>query len=93
MAKRVVFGLLGASLLLGMQFSSQGSDSEEVKAHLVSVCAADSRCVQTVEAAFEACFESSDRLAGRRQASRLEADQLVQCLNSKSGRSHFASAE
>ena len=90
---RVVVGLLGVTILFGMKFFNKSSDSKAVKAHVVSLCEGDTKCVQSVEVHFEACFDSSYKLGGRRKASHLEAGELVQCLNSRSGRSYFASAK
>jgi hypothetical protein len=90
---RVVVGLLGVALLFGVKFFNKSSDSRAVKARLLELCESDTRCVQSVEAHFDACFESSYKLGGRRKASHLEAGQMVQCLNSRSGQSYFASAK
>jgi hypothetical protein len=90
---RVVVGLLGVALLFGVKFFNKSSDSRAIKARLVELCESDKRCVQSVEAHFEACFESSYKLGGRRKASHLEADELVQCLNRRSGQPYFASAK
>jgi hypothetical protein len=49
--------------------------------------------VRTVETHFDSCFESAYKMGGRRRASRLDADQLAQCLNSKGGQPYFTTAE
>ena len=90
---RVVAGLLGVALLFGLKFFNKSSDSKAVKARLVELCEADKRCVQSVEAHFEACFDAAYKLGGKRKASHLEAGEMVQCLNSRSGHSYFASAK
>jgi hypothetical protein len=90
---RVVVGLLGVALLFGMKFFNKSSDSKAVKARLVALCESDTRCVQSVEAHFESCFESAYKLGGRRKSSKLETGELVQCLNGRAGESYFASAK
>lgn len=91
--KKVGIGLLGVALLFGMRFFNKSSDSKAVKARLVALCESDTRCVQSVDAHFESCFEAAYRLGGRRQSSHLETGALVQCLNSRAGQSYFASAK
>jgi hypothetical protein len=90
---RVVVGLLGVALIFGLKFFNKSSDSKAVKARLIELCELDKRCVQSVEAHFESCFESAYKLGGRRKSSHLEADQMVQCLNRRAGQSYFASAK
>jgi hypothetical protein len=90
---RVVAGLLGVALLFGLKFFNKSSDSKAVKARLVELCEADTRCLQSVEAHFEACFDSAYKMGGRRKSSHLEAEQLVQCMNARAGRSYFASSK
>ena len=90
---RVVVGLLGVALIFGLKFFNKSSDSKAVKARLVALCESDARCVQSVDAHFESCFESAYKLGGRRKASHLETNQLVECLNSRAGQSYFASAK
>jgi hypothetical protein len=89
MGKRVVIGLVAGIVALGMKFYNKSADAKEVKSHLVSLCADDARCVKSVQDNFDACFESAYKLGGRRQAAHLESDQLVGCLNSRSGQSYF----
>lgn len=91
--KRVAVGLLGVALLFGMKFFNKSSDSRAVKARLVALCESDARCVQSVEAHFESCFEAAYKLGGRRKSSHLESGELVRCLNSRAGESYFASAK
>jgi hypothetical protein len=89
---RAVIALLGVAILFGVRFFNKSSDSRAVKAHLVSLCEGQSKCMQSVEAHFEACFDATYKLGGRRQASRLDTGELAQCLNSRAGQSYFASA-
>jgi len=83
MGKRVLFGVLAGVFALGMKFYNKSTDSQELKSHLVSLCAGDSRCVQSVETNFEACFEQAYKLGGRRTSSHLESDEFVACMNNR----------
>jgi hypothetical protein len=91
--KRVMIGLLGVALLLGVKFFNKSSDSRSVKAHVLELCEGDKRCLQSVQAHFDACFDSSYKMGGRRRASHLETGALVQCLNSRAGQSYFVSSK
>jgi hypothetical protein len=90
MGKRVVVGLMAGLVALGMKFYNKGADAQDVKSHLVSLCADDARCVKSVETHVQACFDSAYKLGGRRRSAHLESDQLVSCLNSRSGQPYFA---
>ena len=91
--KRLAVGILGVAILFGVKFFNKSSDGKAVKAQLIALCEGDARCTQSVEAHFEACFDSAYKMGGRRRASQLEAGQLAQCLNSRAGKSYFASAK
>jgi hypothetical protein len=91
--KRVIVGLLGAAALLGMKFYNKSADHTAVKARLVELCKGDSRCLQSVETNFEACFEQSYKMGGRRKAAQLDTDQFTSCLNSRSGRAYFSASK
>jgi hypothetical protein len=88
MGKRVLFGVLAGVFALGMKFYNKSTDSQELKSHLVSLCAGDSRCVQSVETNFEACFDQAYKLGGRRTPSHLESDEFVACMNNR-GATYF----
>jgi hypothetical protein len=81
--------LLGVVAILGMKFYSKASAREEVKARLVSLCAADSECVADVRKHYDACFEAAYK-AGGGAGSRLDVDVLVRCVNTRSGVPYFA---
>lgn len=89
---RAVIALLGVAILFGVKFFNKSSDSKAVKAHVVSLCDGEKKCVQSVEAHFQACFDATYKLGGRRNASHLDTGELAQCLNSRAGQSYFASA-
>jgi hypothetical protein len=80
--------VLAGVFALGMTFSNKSTDYQEIKAHLVSLCAGDSRCVQSVETNFEPCFDQAYKMGGRRQASHLQSDEFIACMNSR-GASYF----
>jgi hypothetical protein len=88
MGKRVLIGVLAGVAALGMKFYNKSSDSQELKTHLVSLCAGDSRCVQSVETNFEPCFDQAYKMGGRRQASHLQSDEFIACMNNR-GASYF----
>ena len=88
MGKRVLFGVLAGVVALGMKFYNKSTDSQELKSHLVSLCAGDRRCVQSVETNFEACFDQAYKLGGRHTASHLESDEFIACMNSR-GATYF----
>ena len=90
---RVIVAVLGVCAVLGMKFYNRSASASDVKAQLVSVCAGDAGCVRTVETHFDSCFESAYKMGGRRRASRLDAEQLAQCLNSKGKQPYFTTAE
>jgi len=52
------------------------------------VCAGDSRCVQSVETNFEACFDQAYKMGGRRTASHLASDEFIVCMNNR-GATYF----
>jgi hypothetical protein len=91
--KRAAIGILGVAILFGVKFFNKSSDGKAVKAQLVALCEGDAKCTQSVEAHFDACFDSAYKLGGRRRSSHVESGQLVECLNSRAGRPYFASAK
>jgi len=89
MGKRLAGALLGVVAILGMKFYSKASAHDDVKARLVALCEADAECVADVEKHFDACFEASYKMGGRRSSSKLNTDALVQCVNTRSGVPYF----
>jgi hypothetical protein len=90
MGKRLAGALLGVVAILGMKFYNKASAHDDVKARLVVLCEADAECQADVEKHYDACFESSYKLGGRRQSSKLDVDALVKCVNDRSGVPYFA---
>jgi hypothetical protein len=92
MAKRLLAGLVAAAALIGMKFYNKASTHDDVKARLVELCAGDAECQAAVNTHFEACFESSYKMGGRRQSSRLDVDAFVKCVNTKAGQPYFVAS-
>ena len=88
--KRLLIIVVGIAIVLGMKYWKKGDEHGEVKAHVVSLCAGNSDCQEAVERHFDACFQESYKMDVRRQASRLKAGNLVQCLTRRSGVEYFA---
>jgi hypothetical protein len=90
MGKRLAGALLGVVAILGMKFYSKASAHDDVKARLVALCATDAECVADVQKHYDACFDSSYKMGGRRTSARLDVDALVRCVNTRSGVPYFA---
>jgi len=90
MGKRLAGALLGIVAILGMKFYNKASAHDDVKARLVALCEADAECVADVEKHYGACFDSSYKMGGRRQSSKLDVEALVKCVNTRSGVPYFA---
>jgi hypothetical protein len=90
MGKRLAGALLGVVAILGMKFYNKASAHDDVKDRLVALCEADAECVADVGKHYDACFDSSYKMGGRRTSSRLDVDALVRCVNTRSGVPYFA---
>lgn len=90
---RLLGGLVVFGALIGLKFYNKSSAGQDVRAHLVKLCSADAGCEQAVAVHFEACFESSYKMGGRRTSSRLEGAELVKCINARSGKPYFTYSE
>jgi hypothetical protein len=89
MVRRLAGALLAVVAILGMRVYSKASARDDVKARLVSLCAADAECVADVGKHYDACFEAAYE-AGGGGGSRLDVDALVRCVNARSGVPYFA---
>ena len=89
MLKRLAGAVIAIAVVLGMKFYNKHSSHEEVKKRLVQLCEGDAPCLQTVEQHFDACFEQSYRMGGRRTSSTLKSEEMVKCLNEKGGVEYF----
>jgi len=90
MGKRLAGVVVAVVAILGMKFYNKASAHDDVKARLVELCEGDEECQAAVDAHYDACFDASYKMGGRRTASRLDLDALVRCVNQKSGESYFA---
>jgi hypothetical protein len=90
MGKRLAGALLAVVAVFGMKFYNKASAHDDVKARLVQLCEGDSECQADVDKHYDACFDSSYKMGGRRQSSKLDVDALVKCVNARSGVPYFA---
>ena len=90
---RLIGGIVVFGAVIGLKFYNKSSASSEVQAHLVKLCSGDAQCEQAVATHFDACFESSYKMGGRRTSSRLEGAELVKCINARSGKPYFSFSE
>ena len=91
--KRLAGALVAVVAIVGMKFYNKASAHDDVKARLVELCAGDDACQAAVRTHYDACFEASFKLGGRRQSSQLDAGALVKCVNSRAGEDYFGLAE
>ena len=90
MGKKVAGALVGVVLVLGMKFYNKASAHDDVQGRLVQLCAGDTECVAAVSQHYEACFDASYKMGGRRSSSKLDVDGLVACVNEAAGEPYFA---
>jgi len=90
MGRRLLGAAVAVVAILGMKFYNKASAHDDVKSRLVALCEADAECKADVERHYEACFDSSYKMGGRRQSSNLDVDALVKCVNTRSGVPYFA---
>ena len=87
--KKVAGALFGIVALVGMKFYNKASAHDDVRARLVQLCEGDNACQTAVSTHYEACFDSSYKMGGRRQSSKLDESALVNCVNSRAGEDYF----
>jgi len=87
--KRLAGALVGVIAIVGMKYYSRASAHDGVQARLIELCAGDAECQTAVRTHYEACFEASYNMGGRHQSSKLDADALVKCINSRAGEAYF----
>jgi hypothetical protein len=90
MGRKLAAALVGVVAILGMKFYNKASAHDDVQGRLVQLCAGDTECVAAVGQHYEACFDASYKMGGRRTSSRLDLNALVKCVNTKSGVPYFA---
>jgi hypothetical protein len=89
MGRRLAGALVAVVAILGMKFYNKSSAHDDVKARMVQLCEGDSACQAAVDRHYDACFDSSYKMGGRRQSSKLDVDALVKCVNTRSGVPYF----
>lgn len=89
MARRLLAGLVAVAAILAMWLYTKSSTRREVRARLVELCAREDGCLAAVRSHYDACFESTFSMGGRRQKSHLDVDALVTCINQKAGEPYF----
>lgn len=90
MGKRLAGAVFAVVAILGMKFYSKASAHDDVKARLVELCEGDAGCQSAVAAHYDACFDASYKMGGRRRASKLDVDALVACVNRAAGEPYFS---
>jgi len=87
--KRLAGALVAIVAIVGMKFYNKASAHDNVQAELIQLCAGDDACQTAVRTHYEACFDASYKMGGRRQSSRLDEHTLVKCINSRAGEDYF----
>ena len=90
MGRRLLGAAVAVAAILGMRFYSKASAHDDVRSRLEALCEGDADCRADVEKHYDACFDSSYKMGGRRQSSNLDVDALVKCVNARSGVPYFA---
>ena len=87
--KRLAGALVAVVAIVGMKFYNKASAHDDVQARLVELCAGDAACQTAVRTHYDACFDASYKMGGRRQSSTLDAGALVKCVNARAGEDYF----
>jgi hypothetical protein len=87
--KRLAGALVAIVAMVGMKFYNKASAHDDVQARLIELCEGDDACQTAVRTHYEACFDASYKMGGRRQSSKLDLNTLVKCVNSRSGEEYF----
>lgn len=87
--KRLAGALVAIVAIVGMKFYNKASAHDDVQARLVELCEGDSACQAAVRTHYDACFDAAYKMGGRRQSSKLDANALVKCVNTKAGEEYF----
>jgi len=88
--KRLAGALVAIVAIVGMKFYNKASAHDNVQAQLIQLCEGDDACQTAVRTHYDACFDSSYKMGGRRQSSRLDESTLVKCINSRAGEEYFS---
>jgi hypothetical protein len=87
--RRLAGAVVAVVAILGMKFYNKASAHDDVQARLIELCEGDGACQTAVRTHFEACFDASYKMGGRRQSSKLDATVLVKCVNARAGEEFF----
>lgn len=87
--RRLAGALVAIVAIAGMKFYNKASAHDDVQARLIELCEGDAACQTAVRTHYDACFDSTYKMGGRRQSSQLDAKALVKCVNSKAGEEYF----
>jgi len=87
--KRLAGAVVAVVAIVGMKFYNKASAHDDVQARLIELCEGDNACQTAVRAHYDACFDASYKMGGRRQSSKLDLNTLVKCVNSKAGEEYF----
>jgi len=87
--KRLAGALVAIVAMVGMRFYNKASAHDDVQARLIELCEGDNACQTAVRTHYEACFDASYKMGGRRQSSKLDLNTLVKCVNSRAGEEYF----
>jgi len=88
--KRLAGALVAIVAIVGMKFYNKASAHDNVQAQLIQLCEGDDACQTAVRTHYDACFDSSYKIGGRRQSSKLDLNTLVKCVNSRAGEEYFS---
>ncbi len=87
--KRLAGALVAVVAVVGKKIYNKASAHDDVQARLIELCEGDAECQAAVRTHYDACFDASYKIGGRRQSSSLDANTLVKCINSKAGEDYF----
>jgi hypothetical protein len=88
--KLVVVGLIVAAFF-GYRSYKKGSTRTSTLQKLEQTCQGDAGCMASLSEHFESCFDEHYRLGGRRRRAKgLNEPAMLTCINSRSGKAHFA---
>lgn len=72
-------------ILLGMKMYNKSDASSDVQEELIEICEMDETCENAVNSHFKKCFEQNYTMGSRRRGGRLDTNNLLGCINSRSG--------
>jgi hypothetical protein len=87
--RRLAGAIVAIVAIVGMKFYNKASAHDDVQARLIELCAGDGECQAAVRTHYDACFDAAYKMGGKRQSSKLDANALVKCVNTKAGEEYF----